>query len=433
MTDPTPTPARNAKAFNRICLAIVLVLVSLAILARIWNETKHHDFGQFYMGATMARLAKWDAIYPEPVPASNVNPGWPRGSTMKPAYAAAAAERGVDNTFRYIQLPPNALLYYPLALLSFQNAYRLWHAMMIVFIVLTAAVAGQIYDEMRGDGRRSMAAGFVTLLVGCSPLMIYTARVSNTGPLLAACFGAAVLGMLRPEPRRPWGTALAVTIGGMTKYAPGVLVPVLLSMRRWRTLAWIVALSLIITLATVSITGTGVWLEFWRVLWPPLQKSSDSEACQSLFGFVSRVTHHFPVQPHVAMAIKLAQLIVLVAIFALLWRPKEYWDKRERIAAASAALMAWMLIFSPVAWQFYHVMLTPLWGWLIFEAVRGRAMMRIAVAGALLLTLVPTPSELWGRFPEPIASRQLFSAMIVLALGLYRLGRREKPEGSFIS
>ncbi|HSV14060.1 MAG TPA: glycosyltransferase 87 family protein, partial [Tepidisphaeraceae bacterium] len=234
MTEATKSPPRNAAGFNYTCLAVVFLVALALILRPIWNEKKHHDFGQFYMGATMARLGEWSAIYPEPVPTSNVNPGWPRGSTMKPAYAAAAAERGVDNTFRYIQLPPNALLYYPLALLSVQNAYRLWHAVMICFIVITAALAGQIYDAMRGgdddDGRRSIAAGLVTLLVGCSPLMIYTARVSNTGPLLSACFGAAILGMLRPERRRPWGTALGVTIGGMTKYAPGVLVPVLFSM-----------------------------------------------------------------------------------------------------------------------------------------------------------------------------------------------------------
>jgi len=95
--------------------------------------------------------------------------------------------------------------------------------------------------------------------------------------------------------------------------------------------------------------------------------------------------------------------------------------------------MAWMLIFSPVAWQFYHVMLTPLWGWLVWEAVRGRAMMRIAVVAALLLTLVPSPSEWWGRFPEPIASRQLFSAIIILVVGLHRLRGFEKPDAAFIS
>jgi hypothetical protein len=404
---------------------LVFAFASIAILPHIWNEQKHHDFGQFYMGATMAQRGQWDALYPQPRTTSNVNPGWPRGSTMKPAYAAAAAERGVDDTFRYIQLPPNALLYYPLALLSVQNAYRLWHAVMIVFLAITAAQAGLVYDSIRGDGRRSIAAGFVTLLVGCSPLMIYTARVSNTGPLLSACVGAAVLGLFRPEGRRPLRPTLGLVIGGMTKYAPAAVIPVFVSMRRWRTLAWTAALSLLIAIGTVCITGAGVWIEFWRVLWPPLQKSSDSEACQSLFGFLSRVMHEFPLPPHVVTAIKIAQFIVLLVILSLLVRPWRFWDGSSRAAAtaaaASAALIAWLLIFSPVAWQFYHCMLMPLWGWLIWEAVRGRTMVTIAVVAALLLTLFPSPSDLWGRFPEPIASRQLFSATIILALALWRM------------
>jgi hypothetical protein len=341
---------------------------------------------------------------------------------MKPHYEALANRRGVGSTFRFIQLPPNALLYYPLAFFSAQNAYRLWHIVMAIFIVIAAIQAGRIYQVMAA--KPSYVAGFVTLLVGCSPLMNYTARVSNTGPMLAACYGATLLGLLRAETTGSQvQSAMGVVVGGFTKFAPGVILPVMISMRRWRTIAWVIGISIVITAVTVCVTGTDVWLEFLRVIWPPLQKSSDSEACQSVWGFLARVKHQFPLHPTTVTQIKIAQDTVLAGILLMLVRRKAFWNVSEHIAAAAAALMAWLLIFAPVAWQFYHCMLTPLWGWLIWEAVRGKTLMRCAVVAAILLTLVPSPGNWWGKFPEPIASRQLFSAILILGIGASRLSR----------
>ena len=203
----------------------------------------------------------------------------------------------------------------------------------------------------------------MTLLVGLSPLMHYTARVSNTGPLLSACFGATVLGLLRPEGAAGGvGGAVGIVLGGATKYAPAVAVPVVVAMRRWRTLGWTLGLAAAVAGGTVGVTGPGVWAEYGRVIWPPLQKSSDSEACQSAWGFLARVTHQFPLGDRAVLGIKVAQDVVGVAVLALLVRRRAFWDVPAHAAAAAAALMAWLLVFAPVAWQFYHCMLTPLRG-----------------------------------------------------------------------
>ncbi|HEX3356869.1 MAG TPA: glycosyltransferase family 87 protein [Tepidisphaeraceae bacterium] len=410
----------SARSFNYLCIAFVALLFAAFILLHIWKDKERHDFGQFYMGGTMAHTGDWDSLYPVPLPKANVNPGWSYGSTEKPHYHELTVERGVGRTFRFIQLPPNAILYSWMAHLSYQNAYRVWHIVMAIFVVLTAAEAGAIYLKMSGE-RESYIAGLVTLLVGCSPLMIYTQSVSNTGPLLSACFGAAVLGLLGPE-KLGLSPAIGMVVGGFTKYAPAVILPLVISMRRWRTLAWSVGLAVVIALATICVTGTGVWVEFWKVIWPPLQKSSNEEACQSLWGFLSRVLHQFPLHHPAVLGIKIGQYFVLVVILLTLVKRKEFWNVPEHVAAAAAALMAWLLIFAPIAWQFYHCMLTPLWAWLVWEAIRGKTGMRIAVAAGILLTIAPSPGSLWGKFPEPIASRQLFSAVVILGIALWRLG-----------
>ncbi len=418
MTDKPEWMPLSVRSFNAACIALVGLVAAGLIVAKIWREKEHHDFGQFYMGGAMAQTGDWQSLYPIPKPAANVNPGWSYGSDEKPHYAQVEKQRGVGRTFRFIQLPPNALVYSLMARLSYQNAYRAWHIVMAIFLIITAWQAGLIYRRM--SGTESYAAGLVMLLVGCSPLMIYTARVSNTGPLLSACFGIAVLGLLAPEKLglRP---ALGMVVGGFTKYAPAVVLPLVISMRRWRTLAWSLGLTLLITLATICVTGTEVWVEFWREIWPPLQKSSDTEACQSVWGFLSRVLHQFPLHHPAVMGIKIAQYFVLVVILVKLVRRKEFWIVPEHVAAAAAALMAWLLIFAPIAWQFYHCMLTPLWGWLVWEAVKGKTGIKIAVIVGILLTIAPSPGNLWGKFPEPIASRQLFSAVVILGIALWRL------------
>ena len=295
---------------------------------------------------------------------------------------------------------------------------------MLGFLVIAAALAGRIYAAVGGvDG---WGAGVVTLLVGCSPLMVYTANVSNTGPLLAACVGATVLGLLRPERAGGWaGPTFGIVLGGYTKIAPGVVLPVAVAMRRWRTVAATVGLGLAVAAVTVAVTGVGVWREFFAVLWPPLQKGSNLEACQTLYGFTARVLHQFPLHGPADVAVALVRDAVLVVVLALLCRRRAFWDHPAHVAAASAALVAWLIAFAPAAWEFYHCMLTPLWGWLAYEFVRGRAGVRATVVAALALTFVPSPGNWWGRLPEPLASRQLFSAILILGLALWRL----RPNG----
>ena len=413
---------RPASRFHLLCAGVVLIAMAGVVLPAVWHERDHHDFGQFYMGGVMAARGDWAELYPVPYRGATLNPGWPMGSQSKPGYWAEARARGVGRTFRYIQLPPNAILYGPMARLTTQGAYRAWHGVMLVLLAVAAWQAGRVYAAVGGPGW--WGPGLVTLLVGCSPLMWYTARVSNTGPLLATCVGATVLGLLRPE-RSGWaGVAGGVVVGGYTKFAPGVLLPVAVAMRRWRTVFATVVLGLLIAGATVAVTGVGVWQQFFAVLWTPLQLPSNEEANQTLYGLVSRVTHQFPLHRGPAAAVAVVRDVVGLGVLALLVRRRPFWTEPAHVAAACAAMLAWLVALAPAAWEFYHCMLTPLWGWLAWEFARGRWRVRAVVVAAIGLTWLPSPSWWWGRLPEPLASRQLFSAAAILVLAAWRLSPR---------
>ena len=417
----------HPRAANAACAAFVFAFLYATILPAVWNEPTKHDFGQFYMGGAVASAGAWDALYPVPKTGSTYNPGWWYGSISKPQYEAIAGRDGVGATFRFIQLPPNALLYEPLSSMSYENAYRLWHFLMATLIGLSAWQAGRVYERIAG--RPSAVSGLVALIVGLCPLTYYAARTANTGPLLAACVGLTVLMLFRPEsPMTTWGAAAAV-IGFYTKLINGVLFPLYLAMRRWRTAVWAVGFALLIAAYTTIYTGVGVWREWLTVIFPPLNKTSDGDPNQSLYGFVTRATHAFPLTPGLGLAMHALQAVTLVAALAWLVRPRAFWDRPEHVAAGAALLLLWLLIFSPASWAFYYVITAPLWGWAAWEARRSRAALAWTLA-ALALVAVPTPGSRWGKIPEPLASRQLWAGCILFGMAAWRLGlpgRRQFP------
>jgi hypothetical protein len=98
-----------------------------------------------------------------------------------------------------------------------------------------------------------------------------------------------------------------------------------------------------------------------------------------------------------------------------------------RVVGESAALLTWVVIFAPVAWEHYYVYFCPFWGWLFGEVALGG--WRRYVAGAVLLAhAIPWPilnRPIVAR--EPFASVMLIGAGLLLVLSLSRLGLTREP------
>jgi len=184
------------------------------------------------------------------------------------------------------------------------------------------------------------------------------------------------------------------------------------------------AVMVIVTvLIALAVMGTGPFHEFITVIMPTLGRSFVPFSNQSLEGFAIRVMHVDDLPgawARVLLVIRIVTLLPLLAIVVL--RRKPFWTNSANVLAASAALMLWMLIFSPIYWEHYLSYVGVFFGWLIWEASRDR-LRRIIVIATVPLLYVP-----WFVIPsirphlfEPVGSHMLWGTLLMWTPALMRL------------
>jgi len=141
----------DPRRFDRTCAAIGLAFLLLTQLGK-WALYQHRglsqaqDFSQYYMGGVMGLRGEWDALYPKPVPGARHNAGFEDSSTLLPKYRDAAIQRGVgEGSYRFMQPPPAALLFVPLALLPLKTAHLVWIILLTFAAWGVALQAGEIF------------------------------------------------------------------------------------------------------------------------------------------------------------------------------------------------------------------------------------------------------------------------------------------------
>jgi hypothetical protein len=408
------TPVGRINFWCGILAALWLVL---ALPASFWLRPTYQDFSAFYMGGLIARTGQWDLLYPTPDPQSPYYIGW--AGTIKPAHRELAEAHGVKQLCPYLQPPWNAIAFRPLAYLSFNAAHWVWVIILIASSWGVAMLAGRF--ARHACGHETLLSGAVMLIVAFSPLAYRSIRVGNTSPLVALCIGWATLHLMR---RDGPGGAVAMLAGGILKYATGAIVPLALVAGRWRTMLWLIALGSVTVGVSLWIAGSATFGEFLGSVAPTMSGSTTNAGNLSLHGLLLRSIGAAPLHGGVRLALRGAQAGVLILIAALMLRhrPRD-WRDGPAAPAAGAALVAWLLVFSPLAWEHYHIYLAPFWGWLLWEAAQSRRRLALGAA-ALVLAWVPLPVIRWlGPLPEPLNSTMLLSAMLILGLAIARLSR----------
>lgn len=411
----------TVRNFNRLCAAIVLLwLVGGESLLMI-RRPNSMDFEQFYMGAVVARHGAWEAMYPDPLPGSWRNPGEFDTSTPKPRYEELARQHGAGQFTRFMQFPPVALLLQPLAYLSFPQARLVWTIVSALCgWIVTLQAARVLKLSLR---RESIAVGILILIIGFSPNMFRAARAGQVSTIIGACIGLVVLDLLS---RRPASGAIGLVLGGVLKYATAVLLPLHLALARWRTLLIGGILGSLILLGSLAVIGTGPFVEWTTKIAPLLDRSHDWTGNQSIHGLLLRLTDSRPLRPDLHSAVRVVMVVVGASILVLIaLRRKTLEQHAAVLAAAAAALIAWMLIFSPIAWYHYYPYLFPLWGWLMWEWLEQRRTRPIILL-IVLLAWWPICAEpsLNRRLGEPANSLMLFSNVLMLGLAMWRLAAR---------
>jgi hypothetical protein len=105
------------------------------------------------------------------------------------------------------------------------------------------------------------------------------------------------------------------------------------------------------------------------------------------------------------------------------------WREPANVCAAVAALVAWLLAFSPCAWEHWPIWLAPVWGWMVWEAHQSAPRAVAAIVGLGLmyvpLSIFTNPGFFRSpmRLPEPWNSSQLAGVLLTMGLGAARLMR----------
>ena len=444
---------RKIFRFNLICAIVGLVGLNVLVLNKQFRFHRlglpqAQDFPQYYMAAVMVLHGEWDSLYPIPTNPL-ANPGSSLNSEMRPRYAELAAERGVGNEVRFISPPPVALLLVPIALLPYWPAHLVWTVVISTCIWIISLQTGWLYDFL--IGRRSRAVGWFCLFICLSPQAFRWARVGNMSIMLGVMIGIAILDLLHR--RKGFRAAIPLALGTVAKYALAVLAPVYLVLGQWRTILWTGILIVLMFALTFFIFGFGPFEAFANEIAPMLKITTIPEENNALHAFFLRNFTRGDVsvlpQPWEGM-FRAVQVVVLIVILTLIvLRRRMMRQSSSAILAASLALLTWIVVFSPIFFEYYHSYFAPFYGWLIWEGRKNISRMIVAIL-AIGMAWLPTQvirhppvrvvellksihlaavrSDGAFRLPEPLFSHLLFSAVLMLAFSIYVLVKDKAHE-----
>jgi len=217
-----------------------------------------------------------------------------------------------------------------------------------------------------------------------------------------------------------------------------ILLPIHVAARHWRTIVWTVGIGVAFVLFSLIFTGVAPYRVFANEIAPALARPVLRDQNLALVAFAHRVLHTDTLPAAATVTLRIARLIVLLAILVLLFaRPHETWRRPANACAACVALLGCLLIFSPILWEHYFAYLAPFYGWLIAEATRSRGAtalwLRPHVAIALALSWFAQKVLGSRHWPEPINSFLLWAIVLMMIVALWRLVRIEQPDTSAAS
>jgi len=245
--------------------------------------------------------------------------------------------------------------------------------------------------------------------------------------LIGWLIGYSVIDLVRRDGPRG---AIAMALGALAKYALLVLGPLQIAMRRWRTIAWEIGLTAIVCLIALVVMGTAPFKTFVHEIAPTLGRTSTIAENSAIYPFILRINgldfdDNLSQSWRVAFRIlEIGSLLVILGLILL--RRRSFWDIPHRVFAAAAALVAWLLLFSPIFWEHYHAYLVPFWGWLAYEATRSRIRAGLAI---LVVVMAYLPSSILvsqlhlPRLPEPLFSHLMWSTVLMFGMAVERLAR----------
>ena len=293
--------------------------------------------------------------------------------------------------FGSLILRPSPWRFWPISYLSVRSASIVWMICCAICLWIAAIQAGLLYRALSGDNQR--VEGMLVVGAVLLPRALLACRIGNISPLVACCFGAGTLAMLRYQPIR---AALAIAIGTLAKYAPGVLLIVLIVRRQWKAISWLALFTAVTVFLTLAIEGVQPFRIFFTDIWPTLQRPTWNWTSQTLWGASTEFVHDSNIASTVHTLLKILEGIAFLSISAALFiRRTAIRTSGSHAIAAILLLLCWLLLFGPITWAHYAIYFVPFVGWLGFVAQQNR-WLKAASAICIILTFLP-----WNAFTPP--------------------------------
>lgn len=421
-TDEKPWSLRFVAIATFVWLVVVLPFLTLYHngVRPFYSPEKRgtQDLAQYYMGAVIVIEGAYESMYPTPGSNLTCNVGWPQSSTPKPGYTERTVARGVEDTNRYIMPPPSALLLAPLGLFSYQTARIIW-VVLLGFSCWICCALGNHLAWLAGSSRLERI--FWWGLWGFSPLMLKIVRVANCLPLAAVAFTMAVLAVYQKKAvTAVLGCISAVLLKGIGL----IMIPFILTMRRWKIMFLGAALALMTNLITIAITGFDVYIEFLTKIYPSTRIPDPYNLNQTIYGFLHRLIGPSAFSSPIVDLIRISGQVLGLLVVLLIWKKRRIiQDNFTAYLAAVFSILGLYLIWSPYSWDHYLLLYVPFLTVLWHNSKTWQ--MRIAVAAGTLLIWLPLATIRNGMLvkDEPWHSHLLFGQILLTAIAALQLLR----------
>lgn len=429
----TRPPRRVSPALYHATCAVAAAVVFAVSIRQGAGAPPTIDFRQYYGAALVARAGAWDELYPVPTPGGTRNAG--EDAVASPRYRELSEAAGVLPQ-NFIQPPPCAFLYLPLAWLDYRTAEWVWRLAGTLAVWAAALIAGRIARVVGGAAGPTVAetatVGLVCLCVwkSVNPLID-----GNVSPFIGLAIAAALLAIVQ---RRAWPTVAATGFAGLLKVSPLLLLVVAwlrCDGRRLLIAAGVMAAAVVVS---VAVTGLGPWQRFVNDIAPTLGRAwlpHEGEtvgSTLSLYGVAWLILRVDPLPSAVEAGLRALSAAGLVALGGVIvWRRRLIRQDARSAVAAAACLIVWPLISGPLFWWHYAYYYLGLTGWLVTECGRPGKVRRGLAAFALLLMWAPSLRRLPPHEGVPALAKTflpLLVATLILGVAVSVLLERREPE-----
>jgi hypothetical protein len=284
------------------------------------------------------------------------------------------------------QPPTSVLFLWPLGLASYVTARIIWIALNGACILVSAALLVR-HVGLRGG----WAAAFVAMTFASHPVL----RILELGQAYGIVLLMVVVALVawRSKSAPALGGLLATTL--LFKVAGALLLVVLAAERRWRVLAWTLAVAAGLVAAALPWIPTGAWLAYPAAL-RAMSGGTASTAYQSLPGWAMHMFRGDPVfSPSPLLhAPALAAAVVAIGATVLVAGGLAALRARGPQPAVLAAFVIAGVMINPAAQHYHYALALPAFAVLLARlAGAPRPLPGLVTALAAFLVLAPLPYQ----------------------------------------